>query len=159
MKEGCTKYSAIKNWTNYEPWQLTEKERLEMVQFSSLFSFLYILLCFGLFLFKATECLLQVLQSPIQDILAKLGVSWTICVNVAPPNLGFLYINFPISYPVLGRGDGFEARWRRLLKLSNSLHLPLVQATFQWTTKVSLVITRVFMPFAAGPQCTLCPNV
>ena len=31
-----------------------------MVQPSSLFSYLYLLVCFGLFLFKATECLLQV---------------------------------------------------------------------------------------------------
>ena len=31
-----------------------------MVQPSSLFSYLYLFVCFGLFLFKATECLLQV---------------------------------------------------------------------------------------------------
>ena len=31
-----------------------------MVQPSSFFSLLYLTLCFGLFLFKATECLLQV---------------------------------------------------------------------------------------------------
>ena len=36
-----------------------------MVQPSSFFSLLYLTLCFGIFLFKATECLLQVDQLEI----------------------------------------------------------------------------------------------
>ena len=60
-----------------------------------------------------------------------------------------IFTSFPISSPVLGRGDRFEARRRRRLKLPNSLHLPLVQATFWWTAKDSFVKCYIVDPIVS----------
>ena len=81
------------------------KDKGRMVQPTSLFSFLYLLFCCGLFIFKATECLLQV----------------NFLISIIP-NKSFLF-------SVLSRGHCFKARKRRCLQFPTALHLPVLKVS------------------------------
>ena len=66
-----------------------------MVQPSSIFSLLYLTLCFGIFLFKATECLLQVDQLKI-TVFKSLSVLQFLAEETVSRQGGEDASNFPI---------------------------------------------------------------